>query len=45
MKEWADFIRKFGNLSAHKLDPPDQSRVEITSMFTMGLLRIIYEMQ
>ena len=45
IKDWADLIRKFGNQSTHKLDPPDQKRAETTLMFTMELLRIIYEMK
>ncbi len=45
IKEWADKIRQFGNLSTHKLDPPDESRAEATFRFTMVLLRIIYEMK
>jgi len=45
IKEWADRIRQFGNLSTHKLDPPDQSRTEATFKFTMVLLRIIFEMK
>ena len=45
IKEWADRIRKFGNLSTHDLTPPDKSRSEATFKFTMVLLRIIYEME
>ena len=45
IKNWADLIRKFGNQSTHKLDPPDKKRAEATLMFTMELLRIIYEMK
>lgn len=45
IKEWADRIRQFGNLSTHNLDPPDESRTKATFRFTMVLLRIIYEMK
>ena len=45
IKEWADLIRKIGNQSTHKLIPPDENRTNATLMFTMELLRIIYEMQ
>lgn len=45
IKDWADLIREFGNQSTHKLVPPDKARTEATIMFTMELLRIIYEMQ
>ena len=45
IKEWADVIRQIGNLSTHKLDPPNKERTEATLMFTMELLRIIYEME
>ncbi len=45
IKEWADLIREIGNQSTHKLIPPDENRTKATLMFTMELLRIIYEMQ
>lgn len=41
---WADKIRENGNLSTHKLAKTSQVRAENTFMFTMQLLRIIYEM-
>jgi hypothetical protein len=44
MKRWVDLIRKHGNDSTHKLEPPDKARAESTVMFTAELLRIIYEM-
>jgi hypothetical protein len=45
IKEWADLIREFGNQSTHELTPPDKNRTKATLMFTMELLRIVYEMQ
>lgn len=45
IRDWADLIRKFGNQSTHKLASPDEKRTEATLMFTMELLRIIYEME
>jgi len=45
IKEWADLIREIGNQSTHELIPPDADRTKATLMFTMELLRIIYEMQ
>ena len=45
IKEWADLIREIGNQSTHELIPPDENRTKATLMFTMELLRIIYEMQ
>ncbi len=45
IKEWADLIREFGNQSTHELIPPDENRTKATLMFTMELLKIIYEMQ
>ncbi|MHA1985973.1 MAG: DUF4145 domain-containing protein [Promethearchaeota archaeon] len=45
IKKWANLIRKFGNQSTHKLDPPDSKRSEGTLLFTMELLKIIYEMK
>jgi len=45
IKKWADIIRKNGNKSTHKLESPDKQRAENTFMFTMQLLRIIYEME
>lgn len=44
MRTWVDLIRKHGNDSTHKLEPPDKVRAESTVMFTAELLRIIYEM-
>ena len=45
IKDWADLIREIGNQSTHELIPPDENRTKATLMFTMELLRIIYEMQ
>ena len=45
IKAWADIIRKNGNASTHKLEKPSKERAENTFMFTMQLLRIIYEME
>jgi len=45
IKEWTDIIRKSGNDSTHKIEKPDKERAENTFMFTMQLLRIIYEME
>ncbi len=45
IKEWADLIREIGNQSTHELTPPDKERANATLIFTMELLRIIYEMK
>lgn len=45
IKEWADMIRTIGNQSTHELTPPDKERANATLIFTMELLRIIYEMK
>ena len=45
IKSWVDIIRKNGNDSTHKLETPSKERAENTFMFTMQLLRIIYEME
>lgn len=45
IKEWADLIREIGNQSAHELTPPDKERANATLIFTMELLKIIYEMK
>lgn len=45
IRDWTDLIRQFGNQSTHKLASPDEKRTETTLMFTMELLRIIYEME
>ena len=45
MKFWVDLIRKHGNKSTHRLDPPEKDRAESTVMFTAELLRLVYEME
>ena len=45
IKSWADIIRQNGNESTHRILVPDKTRAENTFMFTMQLLRIIYEME
>jgi len=45
IKAWADVIRQKGNDSTHKIEKPDKERAETTFVFTMELLRIIYEME
>ena len=45
IKTWADLIRENANKSTHKLESSDKKRAENTFMFTMQLLRIIYEME
>jgi len=45
IKGWADIIRQNGNKSTHKIEKPDEGRAKATFMFTMELLRIIYEME
>ena len=45
IKSWADIIRQNGNESTHRLASPDKTRADNTFMFTMQLLRIIYEME
>jgi hypothetical protein len=44
IKSWTDQIRQNGNSSTHELQAPSEERAEETLMFTMELLRIIYEM-
>jgi hypothetical protein len=45
MKAWVDAIKKNGNDSTHKLDPPKHDRAESTLFFTSQLLRTVYETQ
>ncbi len=45
MKKWVDLIRKHGNDSTHRLEPPDKTRAESTVMLTAELLRVVYEME
>jgi hypothetical protein len=44
MKDWVKLIKEHGNKAAHKLESPDRNRAECTFMFTLELLRLIYEM-
>lgn len=44
MKEWVKLIREHGNKAAHRLELPDGKRAECTFMFTLELLRLVYEM-
>lgn len=44
MKEWVSLIKNHGNASTHRLSPPDRGRAEGTLMFTVQLLRTVYEM-
>lgn len=45
IKPWADQIRQNGNSAAHELEKTSKERAEDTLIFTMQLLRIIYEME
>jgi hypothetical protein len=45
MKTWVDLIKEHGNEATHLLESPDRERAESTAMFTIQLLRIIYEMK
>jgi Domain of unknown function (DUF4145) len=45
MKNWVDRIRLHGNQAAHEISAPDKERAESTVMFTVELLRLIYEME
>ncbi len=42
--KWADLIRDHGNKAAHLLEKPNKERAESTLMFTIELLKLIYEM-
>jgi hypothetical protein len=44
MKEWVSLIREHGNDAAHDLELPNMTRAECTFMFTLELLRLVYEM-
>jgi len=44
MKEWVKLIKEHGNKAAHRLELPNRNRAECTFMFTLELLRLIYEM-
>ncbi len=44
IKSWTDIIRQHGNDSTHKIEGANKERAKNTFMFTMQLLRIIYEM-
>jgi hypothetical protein len=45
MNQWLDLIRQHGNRATHTIDAPDPTRAEGTVMFTVGLLRLVYEMK
>ncbi len=44
MKSWIDKIRKAGNDATHELASSDETSSEIILVFTVQLLKIIYEM-
>lgn len=44
MQGWVTLIKEHGNLANHRLDPPDRKRAEGTLLFTVQLLRSVYEM-
>jgi hypothetical protein len=45
MRKWVDLIRQHGNVAAHELESPDEHRAGSTFMFTVGLLRLVFEME
>lgn len=44
MRDWVKLIKDHGNDSTHKLAPPDSGRAAGTLLFTVQLLRTVYEM-
>ncbi len=44
MRNWVKLIKDHGNESTHRLETPDQGRAAGTLLFTVQLLRTIYEM-
>lgn len=44
MEPWVTLIKDHGNMANHELDPPDRRRAEGTLLFTVQLLRSVYEM-
>jgi len=45
MKMWVDLIREHGNEATHLLEAPDSTRAQSTALFTVQLLRLVYEMK
>lgn len=45
MRRWLDLIRKHGNQATHEIAAPDAQRAERTVLFTVELLRLVYEME
>ena len=45
MRRWLDLIRKHGNQATHEIAAPDAPRAEGTVLFTVELLRLVYEME
>jgi hypothetical protein len=45
MRSWVDLIRRHGNQATHEIAAPDVQRAESTVMFTVELLRLMYEME
>lgn len=39
----ADTVRKNGNRTTHRIEPPDKARAELTLKFTDKILRLVYE--
>lgn len=44
MRDWVKLIKNHGNDSTHKLASPDRERAAGTLLFTVQLLRTVYEM-
>ncbi len=44
MRDWVKLIKNHGNDSTHKLASPDRDRAAGTLLFTVQLLRTVYEM-
>jgi hypothetical protein len=44
MEPWVKLIKDHGNMANHELEPPDRRRAEGTLLFTVQLLRAVYEM-
>ena len=44
MRDWVKLIKDHGNEATHRLETPDQERAAGTLLFTVQLLRTVYEM-
>jgi Domain of unknown function (DUF4145) len=44
MRDWVKLIKDHGNDATHRLETPDKGRAASTMLFTIQLLRTVYEM-